>query len=168
MTDKELRSLGKLDLLRLLRMQEEEIERLTEENRALAERVEERAVIMENAGSIAEASLQICGAMQAAQAGADLYLESLRAMEVDYKGRVERAESAATRRAEEIVREAEQRAAAREALEKQTVEELWKDFKGRVDQFVRAHTELDEIIRGNPLFTQTLFKETKNDEADKA
>jgi hypothetical protein len=168
MTGKELRSLGKLDLLRLLRMQEEEIERLTEENRALTQRVEERAIILENAGSIAEASLRISGVMEAAQAGAELYLESLRAMEVEYKSRVEKAEIEAKRRAEEIVGKAEQRAAARETLEKQTVEELWKDFKGRVDQFVRAHTELDEIIHGNPLFMQTLFKETKKDGADKA
>jgi hypothetical protein len=165
MTDKELRSLGKTDLLRLLHMQEEEIERLAEENRALMQRVEERAIIMENAGSIAEASLQIGGVMQAAQASAELYLESLRVMESEYRGRVERTESEANRRAEEIIREAEQRAAARETLEKQTVEELWKDFRGRVDQFVKAHTELDEIIRGNPLLTQTLFTGKSNDGA---
>ena len=60
--------------------------------------------------------------------------------------------SEAERRAAEILSEAERRAAAREALEKQTAEELWKDFRSRVDQLVKAHTELDGMIRGNPAF----------------
>ncbi|MDR1064839.1 MAG: hypothetical protein LBL25_00540 [Oscillospiraceae bacterium] len=156
MTDKELRSLGKTDLLRLLRKREEDIERLGEENRALAKRLEERALILENAGSIAEASLQISGVMRAAQESAELYLESLRSLEAEYKLRVESAEAEARRRAEEIIREAEHRAAARETLEKETVESLRKDFKARMSQFVRAHSELDELIRGSPILTQTL------------
>jgi hypothetical protein len=168
MTDKELRSLGKEELLRVLRIQEEEIERLAGENRALAERLKERALIMENAGSIAEASLQIGGVMRAAQESADIYLESLRAMEAEYKNKVEKAETEANRRAAEIVSEAERRAAAREALEKQTVEDLWKEFKSRMEQFVRAHAELDEIIRGAPMLTQALFSEAKNDGVDGA
>ncbi|MDR1204707.1 MAG: hypothetical protein LBL26_04385 [Peptococcaceae bacterium] len=163
MTDKQLRVLGKTDLLRLLREQEEEIERLGDENRALAKRVEERALIMENAGSIAEASMQINGVMRAAQESADLYLESLRAMRSEYKGIIEKAENEANRRAEEIIREAERRAVAREALEKQTVEEMWKDFKGRMAQFARVLTELDEIMRENPILTQRLFSEVKKD-----
>jgi hypothetical protein len=168
MTDKQLRSLGKTDLLRLLHMQEEEIERLTAEKQDLEKRLAARAIIMEDAGSIAEASLRIGGVMQAAQESANIYLESLRTMDAEYKGRIEEKENEANRRAEEIIREAEQRAAARETLEKQTVEELWKDFKGRVDQFVRARTELGDIIRGNPLFAKTLFGETENNGAGEA
>ncbi|MDR1590178.1 MAG: hypothetical protein LBS51_08320 [Oscillospiraceae bacterium] len=157
MTDKQLRSLGKTDLLRLLQAQEEEIERLTAEKQDLEKRLAERALVMEKAGSIAEASLQLSGVMRAAQESANIYLESLRVMDDEYKGRIEEKENAANRRAEEIIREAEQCAAAREALERQTVEDLWRDFRGRVDQYMKAHSELDEIIRGNPLLTQTLF-----------
>jgi hypothetical protein len=102
--------------------------------------------------------------MKAAQESADIYLESLRVMEAEYRGRVEKKEREATRyaealvekaerRAEAIVGEAERRAAAREALEKQTVEELWKSFKGRADQFLKVHAVLDEMIRGNPLLS---------------
>jgi hypothetical protein len=166
MTDKYLRSLGKTDLLRLLHTQEAEIERLTEENQALAKRVGERAVIIETAGSIAEASLQICGVMRAAQASADLYLESLRVLEHEYKDKLETAENEAKKRAAEIIGAAERRASASEALEKQRVESLWKDFKIRVDQFMRAHAELDEIIHSDPLFSQTLFSGENSDEEE--
>ncbi|MDR2355553.1 MAG: hypothetical protein LBE16_05085 [Clostridiales Family XIII bacterium] len=152
MTEKQLRSLGKTDLLNIMRMQEEEIERLGAENRALSERLAQRALIMEDAGSIAEASLRIGGVMQAAQESASIYLESLRLMQSESKQRIAEKENEANRRAEELLRAAEERAAARETLEKQTVEELWRDFRSRVDQFVRAHTELDDMIRGNPIF----------------
>ena len=67
MAEKQLRSLGKTELLNIMRVQEEEIERLGAENKALSERLAQRALIMEDAGSIAEASLRIGGVMQAAQ-----------------------------------------------------------------------------------------------------
>ncbi|MDR2355908.1 MAG: hypothetical protein LBE16_06900 [Clostridiales Family XIII bacterium] len=154
MKEKQLRSLGKTDLLNIMRMQEEEIERLGAENRALSERLAQRVLIMEDAGSIAEASLRIGGVMQAAQESANIYLESLRVMESESRLRMEKKEEELSRRAEEILRDAEQRAAARETLERQTVEELWRDFRNRVDRFVKAHTELDDMIRGNPIFAQ--------------
>jgi hypothetical protein len=103
MDDRQLRSLGKAELFNLLRVQEEEIERLTSEKQALEKRSEERAIIMEKAGSIAEAALQIGGVMRAAQESADIYIESLRAMEADYRAKVEKAENEAMRRADEIV-----------------------------------------------------------------
>jgi DNA repair exonuclease SbcCD ATPase subunit len=128
--------------------------RLGAENRELSERLSERVVLMEKAGSIAEASVLVGGLMQAAQESANIYLESLRVMESEYMSRIDEKENEANRRAEEIIREAEQRAAAREELEKQTVEALWHDFKERVDRFTKAHAELEEMLRANPFFAR--------------
>ncbi|MDR1246996.1 MAG: hypothetical protein LBK57_08225 [Clostridiales Family XIII bacterium] len=154
MTEKRLRSLGKTDLLKIMHMQEDEIERLAAKNSELEGRLKDRLIMLEKAGSIAEASIAISGVLQAAQDSANVYIESLRVMESEYMGKLTQRENDMNRRAEEIIRNAEQRAAAREALEKQTSEALWKDFKGRVDKFVEAHAELDEIIRGNPIFAR--------------
>jgi hypothetical protein len=153
-TEKKLRSLGKTDLLKIMHMQEDEIERLAAKNSELETRLENRLIMMEKAGSIADASVAISGVMQAAQTSANVYIESLRVMESEYMGKLTQRENDLNRRAEEIIRAAEQRAAAREALEKQTAEELWKNFKARVDKFVEAHAEIDEMIRGNPIFAR--------------
>jgi cell division septum initiation protein DivIVA len=150
MTEKKLRSLGKTDLLRIMHMQEDEIERLSAKNSELEGRLKDRRIMLEKAGSIAEASIAISGVLQAAQESANLYIESLRVMESELTQR----ENDVNRRAEEIIRNAEQRAAACEALEKQTSEALWNDFKERVDKFIEAHAELDEIIYGNPIFAR--------------
>jgi hypothetical protein len=178
MTEKQMRSLGKTDLLTIMRKQEEEIERLGAENKTLSERLAQRALIMEDAGSIAEASLRIGGVMQAAQESANIYLESLRVMEAEYKGLLAKQEGEsgrraaeiieeADRRAAEILREADRRAAARETLEKQTVDALWEDFKNRADQFLKAHAELGDMIRGNPAFAP-VFTQKQAAEGDKA
>lgn len=75
---KELKKLKRGELLDLLL-------EVTEENEMLKQKVEEltcqltsREVVMQNAGSIAEASLQLSGVFQAAQDAANIYLTGLK------------------------------------------------------------------------------------------
>lgn len=101
MTDKELRKLSRGELLQMLITQIEETEalkgeiqtlkakiqetetRVQEEEakvQAAEERLKEREITLQNAGSIAEASLQLNGVFVAAQAAADEYLNNVRRM----------------------------------------------------------------------------------------
>lgn len=76
-----LRKLNKLQLLELLAQQEKELASL---RAALAERDEElerRTLMLEEAGSIAEAALKLNGVFEAAQRAADQYLENIREMQ---------------------------------------------------------------------------------------
>lgn len=83
MTERELRKLSRLDLLELLVRQMEENERLRAELKQAREQLESRELMLENAGSIAQASLQISRVFEAAQMAADVYLENVRRMARD-------------------------------------------------------------------------------------
>lgn len=78
MTDKELGRLKRSELLEIMVEQGKEIERLQKRLSEAEKKLQERRLIMENAGSIAEAALKINQVFEAAQKAADQYLESIR------------------------------------------------------------------------------------------
>ena len=77
MTQKDFRKLNRAELLEILLAQAEEIDRLHEECRELQKKLDERKIMSDRAGSIAEASLKIHEVFEAAQAAADEYLENV-------------------------------------------------------------------------------------------
>ncbi len=78
MTDKELRKMTRSELLELLIVQMEENEILQKKlDEAVAE-LDSRHLAMVNAGSLAEAALQINGVFEAAEAAAQQYLYNVR------------------------------------------------------------------------------------------
>lgn len=79
MTDKELKRLKRVDLLELLIAQSRENERLRKELEETRRELETKELKLEQAGSIAEAALQLNGVFEAAQAAADQYLLSVKA-----------------------------------------------------------------------------------------
>ena len=59
MKNKELRKLRRAELLELMLQQQTEIDRLKQENEQLIQKLNDRTITIENAGSIAEASLKL-------------------------------------------------------------------------------------------------------------
>ena len=78
MTDKELKKLSKADLLSLLLTQSKEMDRLKEELAEARKQLEDRSILLEKSGSLADASLAIFHVLEDAQKAADLYLENVR------------------------------------------------------------------------------------------
>lgn len=76
MTEKELKKLNRYQLLELLVMQTERADELQQKVDELEKQLEEHEFNMSKLGSIAEASVQVSGVMEAAQKAADMYLES--------------------------------------------------------------------------------------------
>ena len=76
MTDKDLRKLNRYQLLELLVIQTEHSDKLQSEIEELNGRLQERELNMSKMGSIAEASLQLCGVFETAQKAADYYVEA--------------------------------------------------------------------------------------------
>ena len=74
MTDKELQRLRREDLLQILIGQQKQIQDLTEALDSAEHALADRKIKLEQAGSIAEASLQLNGVFEAAQRAADDYL----------------------------------------------------------------------------------------------
>lgn len=84
--EKELRKLKRSDLLELMLVQSEEIDRLREELDRTKQQLEEKTIQIQQAGSIAEAAVQISGLLNAAQEAADIYLQSIKQTHVQEKG----------------------------------------------------------------------------------
>ncbi|MBQ1311279.1 MAG: hypothetical protein IIY55_05450, partial [Blautia sp.] len=77
MTQKELKKLKRGELLELLVTHSKEIDRLTKELEEANRELADRRVLIDNSGSIAEASLAIYKVLENAQKAADLYLENV-------------------------------------------------------------------------------------------
>ncbi len=83
MTDKELRKLGRSDLLEILLAQSKEINELKAQVKELTEKLDDRSIKYESAGSLAEAAINVSGIINAAQQAADIYLENLKNSNAD-------------------------------------------------------------------------------------
>lgn len=80
MTDRELRRLSRMDLLRLLLEERRENDRLRDRLNQAMEELDNRKIDLKEAGSIAEASLRLNGVFAAAQQAAVQYLVNVRHM----------------------------------------------------------------------------------------
>lgn len=78
MTDKELKRLSRSELLEMLIIQVEENERLKQRLSKAQEKLQERQIMIEQAGSIAQAALELNGVFEAADKAAKQYLENVR------------------------------------------------------------------------------------------
>lgn len=80
MTHKELRKFSRKELLEVLVSQSREIERLQKQLEDAKELLKSREIAINNAGSMAEAALQLNHVFRDADAAAQQYLESIRVM----------------------------------------------------------------------------------------
>lgn len=74
MTDKELHRLSREELLQMLLQQTREVERLEKELAAAQQALNDRSIMLAQAGNIAEASLKINRVFEAAQRAAEQYI----------------------------------------------------------------------------------------------
>ena len=77
MTAKELKKLKRSELLEMLLARTEEVERLRAELDEAQKKLDDRAIVLENSGSIAEAALKLNGVFEAAEEAAKQYLENI-------------------------------------------------------------------------------------------
>lgn len=78
MTKKELKKLRRTDLLEMLLELRKENDALRAKNAQLEEKLADRTIRINEAGSIAEAALRLNGLFEAAQAACDQYVQSVR------------------------------------------------------------------------------------------
>lgn len=146
MTDKDLKRLNRSELLQLLL-------RLTEKNEELQHRLEqaeqalaEKRLKIDNAGSIAEAAMEMNQVFQSAQQAAEQYLENIRLLS-------ERQEEICANRERESREKAEQMLAdTRETCDslvfqaRQQAEQCWKEVQAKVGQLAETQAGLRELL----------------------
>lgn len=81
--NKELRKLNRKELLEILLEQTKRIEELENEIEELKEKVESKKIIFKNAGSLADASLQLSGIFTVAQEAAEIYLTNIKELKLN-------------------------------------------------------------------------------------
>lgn len=136
MTDKDLQKLKRIELLEILIEQGKTIERLEQELAEANKKLEAKSMNLTEAGSIADAAMQITGIFEAAQSAAHIYLENVQQMEKSTKERCDEMERETLERCQNMLIEAEK-----------GVEEKWAQISGRLEDFYNTHRGMKEMLK---------------------
>lgn len=146
MTKNDAKNLRRSDLLELLIEQTEENQRLMNKITQLETKLSERVIVMEQAGSIADAAMGLTDVFAQAQDSADRYLESIRRKLAEAEDTVRKAQEdarqirrSAEEEAQELTRQTEEKV---QALTKRTEAEC-------APQREKAQADCKELERQN-------------------
>ena len=146
MTDRELQKLKRVELLQLLVEQSRELDALRQELAQARRELEARELRLQEAGSIAAASMQLNGVFEAAQRAADQYLESIRYQSEHMEEKCAAMEEATRLRCDQMLKEAE---ASVQQAQKDS-DECWRDVKGKLEDYLRQQTALQGLLSRTP------------------
>lgn len=146
MTEKDLKSLSRADLLDLLIAESKKVKLLEQELEEARSKLNSREISIENAGSIAEAALQLNGVFEAAQAASTQYLENVRElsrrqeeicarMEQECKEKVEAQLAATQKECDQML----DRASRESKL-------YWDEVSKKLDAFYKEHAGLKQLL----------------------
>ena len=136
MPDRELRRMRRAELVEIILALKQTEDRLRAENAALSAQLQERQIHIENAGSIAQAALELNKVFEAAQAAADEYVASVRAANKNTDAAANALRAQAEAEAEQILAQAQT-----EAVKARTQKEC--DEQAEAAARSRAQTEDD-------------------------
>ena len=157
MKDTDLRKLSRADLLEMLIAQSTEVESLREKLAAAESALQKRELTIDRAGSLAEASLQLNGVFEAAQAACEQYMENIRLlnqrqsdvcaqMERDARERSSTIVAEAVRNCEKMESDARVRCAEMLARAKAESQAYWDDVSGKLEAYYQQHAGLRELL----------------------
>ena len=109
MKAKELKRLGRSDLLEMLLELSLENDRMSQELTALRAKAQQRTIDLEESGSLAEAALRLNDVFRAAQAACDQYSENIRFRSENAEAILREKEAQANARCEAMVLQTQQR-----------------------------------------------------------
>lgn len=157
MREKELRKLNRAELLEMMVAQGEELQACKEKLAAAEAALQNRSIALDNAGSIAEASLVLNGVFEAAQAACQQYSDNIRQLSERQEEVCRQMEEESRRRAAAHQAEVEQRCEMLEAETKARCDEMvakakaesqtyWDELSSRMERFYAEHTGLRELL----------------------
>ena len=80
MTDKEFKRLSRAQLIDIIYQFQLQVDKLTEENKNLERKLQDKRLRLKNAGNIADAALEINNCFRSAQNAAEQYLNEIKAI----------------------------------------------------------------------------------------
>ena len=169
MTDNELRRLSRGELIEIIYELQKQQSQLEEQLHAAQDALNDRNIPLKNAGSIAEAALQLNGVFEAAQAAADQFLASVHNANADAEKKLadsamqahlivqnaeQKADAAvceAQKKADAIVADAQTRAAQMVADAQRQADEKWAQVSAHAEELLNAHAQLQALFKGMEL-----------------
>lgn len=147
MTDKELRKLNRSELLEMLLEQSREIDSLNAEVAQAREQLNDRQLMLDDAGSIAEASLRIHQVFESAQQAADQYLENIQTLSGRQESICARLEEESRRSAQQLLEETQAKCQTMEAETKEKCERMTREAKEQADRtWAETKQKLDQFL----------------------
>lgn len=171
MTDKELQKLKRSELLEIMLGLQNELDDQREENKILQAKLDKKTIAIDNAGSIAEAALEINNVLNDAQKAADTYLENIRKMHNEQESRYNEIVKNATDEAEKLYATAKSeteklRSSTNVECQikiKETDEACNKKIKETDDICIRKSTETDEACNKKINETEKMCSEKSSE-----
>ena len=143
MTERELRRLSRTDLLELLLAQRKENEQL----RCLLDQTQaqlaDRTIKINNAGSIAEASMQLSGIFDAAQDSCQYYLDNIRQLSERQNIVCQQMEAETKEKCDRMVAEAEIKS-----------QQCWENCSVKIRQLVDSYSGLQQAMEAFSAFSR--------------
>lgn len=153
MTKQELNKLSRSELIQLALTMSARIQTLQAQYNAAEQTIARREIILNNAGSIAEAALQLNGIFDVAQNTAQQYLDNIEALsqrkEVMLRESQEQAGRMlleAERRCERTESDAKVRCAEMLTKAKAEAQEYWDEVSAKMDAYYESHIGLRELL----------------------
>ena len=146
MTDKELRKLSRAELLEMLIAQMKENDTLRGKLDVATMRLQSKEIAIRNAGSIAEAALQLNDVFKAADAAAEQYLASVKDAYGKQQAVCDRREEETRQKCDAMIAETEERCAARERAMEERCNELTDQLRSFYDEW----SEMRDTIKRTP------------------
>lgn len=157
MSDKELKKLSRRELLELLVKKSRENDDLHSRISEMEQLLSDRRIKIENAGSIAEASLQLNNIFETAQQAAEQYLENVRSLSAQQEQICKQMERESEEKAQMLIAETERKC---QAMEAETTEkcirmtadaekrssDAWETARSKIRQIIEDQKELQDIL----------------------
>lgn len=149
MPDRELRHMSRTELVEIIFALKQSEDQLKAENAALTAQLEDRQLHIQNAGSIAQAALELNKVFEAAQAAADEYLASVRAAAAaDGPADAQLTLAQAREQAQALQRQTEADCKAMVAKAEQEVRARWAEFDRRASEVLDNYQKIDFLPEG--------------------
>lgn len=133
--EKSYKRLSRSELLELLIAESEKNESLQQQLKEAQEKLVDRELKQNNAGSIAEAALSLNGVFTAAEAACAQYIENIERLSVEQERMCARREAESRKKATQIIAEATERAEKIEAATKKRYELIVDLIGGDIEKF---------------------------------
>ena len=142
MDEKALDNLSLSQLRQLVLSQQQELDTLRDQLQQAQAQLASRQLILDEAGSIAQAALQLSGVFEQAQQAADQYLENVESLsarqEADYRQRLDEAEQ----QAQTLLRDTQRQCRTMEEDARVKSDYYWDALDHKIAQLYREHPEL--------------------------